>query len=139
MSRARRPLSHDDAGEKLAWALEPFRCFAQFYGRAPRKEYWMFWALTWSLSLVAWAAEKAIGIDRTLGPWGPLSLMVTLIVLVPSVALAARRLHDVGYSSWWLLLVLVPVAGWAALIYWLAQKGQRGSNRFGPDPAETAG
>jgi len=139
MSRARRPLSHDDAGEKLAWAIEPFRCFAQFHGRAPRKEYWMFWALTWGLSLAAWGAEKLLHVDQTIGPWGPLSVAVTLIVFVPSVALAVRRLHDVGYSGWWLLLLFMPIVGWGVLVYLLARKGMHGRNRFGPDPAKTAG
>jgi uncharacterized membrane protein YhaH (DUF805 family) len=139
MSRARRPLSHDDAGEKLAWAIEPFRCFAQFYGRAPRKEYWMFSALTWALSFLAWGADKVLGIDRKVGPSGPLSLAVTLIVLVPSLALAVRRLHDAGHRGWLLLLILVPLIGWAALVFLLAQEGEKGSNRYGADPARTAG
>ena len=76
---------------------------------------------------------------HTIGPWGPLSLAITLVVLVPSLALAVRRIHDADYSGWWLLLILVPIAGWAVLVFLLAQKGATGANRFGSDPAQTAG
>jgi uncharacterized membrane protein YhaH (DUF805 family) len=135
MLEARRPLKQDTNRERFSWAIEPLRRFADFRGRSPRKEYWMFWALTTALSAAVWAAEKGLNVDQTIGPWGPVSLCVTLALLVPSLALAVRRLHDADHGGWNLLLLFVPLVGWVRLIYLLAQKGTGGANSFGPAPA----
>jgi uncharacterized membrane protein YhaH (DUF805 family) len=55
-----------------------------------------------------------------------------LATLVPSIAVGARRLHDVNKSGWWQLLVIVPVVGWIILLIWVIKKGDEGENRFGP-------
>jgi uncharacterized membrane protein YhaH (DUF805 family) len=53
-------------------------------------------------------------------------------MLVPSLAVGARRLHDIGKSGWLQLLGLIPIIGWILLIYWAAQPGETGSNQYGP-------
>jgi uncharacterized membrane protein YhaH (DUF805 family) len=59
-----------------------------------------------------------------------------LVMLLPGLAVGARRLHDVDKTAWLLLLWLVPIIGWALLIYWACQPGTAGDNRYGPPPAQ---
>jgi uncharacterized membrane protein YhaH (DUF805 family) len=54
-----------------------------------------------------------------------------LATIVPSIAVAARRLHDTDRTGWWQLLGFVPVIGWIILLVWLCQPGTAGGNRFG--------
>ena len=60
-------------------------------------------------------------------------------MLVPSLAVAARRLHDTGRTGWWLLLLLVPIAGLLILLFFYVQEGERGPNPYGPDPKGEGG
>lgn len=96
-----------------------FSKYADFSGRATRAEYWWF-ALFIILSGLICSA-----INDTLGT------VYTVATLVPSIAAAARRLHDTDRSGWWQLLGLIPIVGWIIVIVFLAQKGTPGSNRFG--------
>ncbi len=107
--------------------------YAQFTGRAARKEYWMFF-LAYVLAAVA---VSVLGIvSDTVS--GLLMMVLVLGALIPSLALGFRRLHDVDKSAWWLLISLIPFAG-LVLLYWAVQPGTVGPNRYGPDPKETAG
>lgn len=77
-------------------------------------------------------------IDRALGfgdnGAGVLGSIYSLAVLVPSLAVAVRRLHDTNRSGWWWFIVFVPLVGWIILIVWLATAGQVGPNQYGADP-----
>ncbi len=101
-----------------------FSNYVNFSGRAARSEYW-FWVL---FTIIA---EIVTGIvDVLLG----ITLVTTLFVLVtllPGVAVAVRRLHDLDRTGWWLLLVFIPLVGAIVLIVWFCTIGY---NRFGPDP-----
>lgn len=57
--------------------------------------------------------------------------LATIAILVPSIALAARRLHDTNKSGWWQLIGLIPFLGWIVVIVFLAQKSDAGSNQYG--------
>lgn len=57
-----------------------------------------------------------------------------LAILLPSICVGGRRLHDTGRSAWWLLLVLIPLVGFLVLLWWFIQKGSDGANEYGPDP-----
>lgn len=98
-----------------------FRKYASFDGRATRPEYWWFVLF---LVLTQLAAEL-------LSP--ALAGIFVLLTLLPAVAVAARRLHDIDRSGWWQLIGFVPLIGWIVLIYWLVQPGKE-PNRFGPPP-----
>jgi len=63
-----------------------------------------------------------------------ISLIFALAVIIPDLSVSCRRLHDRDRSGWWVLLILIPIIGWIILLIWVCQPGQRGSNRFGPDP-----
>jgi uncharacterized membrane protein YhaH (DUF805 family) len=63
-----------------------------------------------------------------------LGLIYSLAVLLPSLAVGVRRLHDTGRSGWWLLLGLIPLIGIIILIVWFATEGDRATNQYGPNP-----
>ncbi|SLN72604.1 Inner membrane protein YhaI [Roseivivax jejudonensis] len=101
-------------------AREFFRRYLDFQGRSNRGEFW-YWILdNLVLSIIAYA----IGGDTLQSLWG-------LATLIPGIALAVRRLHDIGKSGWWVLLWLIPVIGWIILIYWYAQRPEAGPNAYG--------
>ena len=64
----------------------------------------------------------------------PLNSLANLALLLPNLAVGARRLHDTDRSGWFLLLVFIPLIGIIILIVWWCQRGTAGPNRFGPDP-----
>ncbi len=104
--------------------------YATFSGRARRSEYWFFVLFNILAGMVA------LMVDRVLFPGfedGVLNPLVGLALLLPSLAAAARRLHDRGRSGWWLLIGLVPVLGHILLLIWFCQPSE-GDNRFGPSP-----
>lgn len=97
-----------------------FNNYANFNGRASRSEFW-YWVL---FVVLVGVFLDIVGIEL-------LSIVFALGTLVPYFAVAARRLHDIDKSGWWLLLSLVPIIGAVVLIYWWVQKGTEGPNRFG--------
>ena len=87
----------------IAWALLPLKKYAQFSGRSSRAEYWWF---TLAYVVTGFAVDA---IDRIMGSeLGILGLIFTLALLVPSLSVTVRRMHDVGISAWWLLALLAP-------------------------------
>jgi uncharacterized membrane protein YhaH (DUF805 family) len=117
----------------MEWYLKVLKNYATFDGRARRKEYWMFFLFNLIVSVLIAIADAVLGM-KTSGGFGILGSLYALAVLVPSIALGARRLHDIGKSGWWQLIVLIPLIGAIVLLVWAASAGERGSNRFGPDP-----
>jgi len=93
------------------------RKYADFSGTASRSEYWWF-----ALFLVLGSLVLGI-VSNTL------SLIFTLAMLVPSLAAASRRLHDIDRSGWWQLVSLIPVIGFFVILYWLVQP--TAPNRYG--------
>lgn len=89
-----------------------FSKYADFEGRAKRPEFWWFALFTFLGSLLLGVVSDVV------------SGIFSLAVLLPSIAVGARRLHDIGKSGWWQLLWLVPIVGWAILIYWAAQESE---------------
>ena len=117
------------------WMITPLRKYATFEGRARRKEFWWFELFVYLISLALILAEIAVvGFDaaRKLS-FGP-STQFTLAILIPGLAVAFRRLHDIDRSAWWLLITLIPFIGVVILLVWHCQRGTAGPNRFGPDP-----
>lgn len=106
-----------------------FSKYATFQGRARRPEFWWF-------ALFNFIANFAASIvDLTLfgaNDFSPLSTLFSLAVLIPSLAVGARRLHDIGRSGWWQLLGLIPIIGWIILIIWFVKKGDEHPNEYGP-------
>ena len=113
----------------MNWYISVLKQYAVFSGRARRTEYWMFVLCNAIVMLLLGMVDKLIGGDNEL-----ISSIYSLAVLLPSLAVAARRLHDTDRSAWWLLLGLIPIIGTLVLIYFMVCNGQQGPNRFGDDP-----
>jgi len=102
--------------------------YADFAGRAQRSEFWWFVLFNFIGSIVLNIIDTAIlGVPA-------LSILWTLGLLIPGIAVSIRRMHDLDKSGWWILIPLVPIVGIILYIYWAAQRGTAGANRFGPDP-----
>jgi uncharacterized membrane protein YhaH (DUF805 family) len=100
-----------------------FSKYATFEGRARRSEYWWFFLFSMIIAIV-------LNLIRP----GVLGGIWSLVTLLPSLAVGARRLHDIDRTGWWLLIGFIPLIGWIVLIVFFATRGQPGANRFGADP-----
>ncbi|MEU4715257.1 DUF805 domain-containing protein [Micromonospora purpureochromogenes] len=112
--------------------------YAGFGGRARRSEYWWFALFTLILSIVAGILDGALGTNIGSDPssTGVIGLIVSLALLLPTLAVAVRRLHDTDRSGWWLLIGLVPLVGAIVLLVFFVKDGTRGSNQYGADPKD---
>ena len=106
----------------MQWYIDAWQKYGTFSGRSHRTAFWMFWLFDTIFTFVAAIIDSAIGEDI-----GVFCLFYTLATIVPYFAVAARRLHDVGLSGWW---ILVPVVN----LVFLCVDSQRGPNRYGPNP-----
>jgi len=104
-----------------------FSNYVNFSGRASRSEYW-YWILFIIIAdIVAGIIDSVLGIQIVTGLFG-------LVTIIPNIAIAIRRLHDLDRTGWWILLGFIPLIGWIILLIWYVTKGTDGPNRFGPDP-----
>ncbi len=121
----------------MNWYIGVLTKFADFSGRARRKEYWM-WALFYIIGVIVLSIIDGMLGMRGASGFGLLSGLFMLLNLVPSIAVGVRRLHDRDMSGWFMLLALVPLAGIALFVIFCLE-GTRGSNKYGPDPKGIAG
>lgn len=118
----------------MNWYLKVLKQYAVFTGRAQRKEYWYFFLINFLITTALLLIDNMAGtLDKEAGV-GLVSSLYTLAVLLPSLAVAVRRLHDSGRSGWWVLLALVPIIGPIILIFLLIQDSTPGNNAYGPSP-----
>ena len=106
-----------------------FKKYVDFNGRASRSEFWFFELFLLILTLITVVLDYAI---FPFHEWGPINTVLSIATFFPSIAVAARRLHDSNYSGW-LQLIAITVIGLIPLLIWWIQKGDEGSNRFGSD------
>ncbi|HMM47436.1 MAG TPA: DUF805 domain-containing protein [Thiobacillaceae bacterium] len=121
----------------MEWFVKVVKSFS-FQGRARRKEYWMFVLFAVVITFVLGLLDGILGTYSAETGIGLLGVIFTLGILIQSIAVGVRRLHDTGRSGWWLLINFIPFVGWLIVIVLLALDGQRGENRFGADPKQTA-
>lgn len=118
--------------------IEVAKKYMVFTGRSRRTEYWTFTliniAIAFIISVLGSILGSIAGILATI--LGIVSLLFTLAMLLPGIAVGIRRLHDTGRSGWWMLIGLVPLVGVLILIYFLVLDSQPGSNQYGPNPKE---
>ena len=109
--------------------------YANFNGRARRSEYWYFWLFSFLVSIVCTILTSILGKVPVLGTLiSIVTLVISLLLLVPGLAVAFRRLHDTGKSGWWILIALIPLVGEILLIVFFATDSQPGENKYGPNP-----
>jgi len=122
----------------MEWMILPLKRYAQFSGRSPRKEYWMFVLFTFIVSIVLSLLDAALGFGGSSSSYstagasgyaagagvrgGLLANLWSLAILVPSLAVGVRRLHDLNRSGWWLLApALIMAAGF--VLFFMAMRG----------------
>jgi uncharacterized membrane protein YhaH (DUF805 family) len=123
--------------------IKPYLKYAQFNGRADRKEFWYFvlfyivvMAILSILDGMLFGGAQTYSGDNGLSysSSGPLAAVFGIGSFIPFLAAAVRRLHDTGKSGWWVLLGLIPIIGTIILIVFYAQKGQAETNAHGEPP-----
>ena len=112
---------------QLNWYIKCLKQYADFKGRARRSEFWYFCLFNVIASVVATLIDSLLGFKLV-------SSLYSLAVFIPGLAVAVRRLHDIGKSGWFYLIGLIPVIGWIWLIILFCKEGQPEANQWGNNP-----
>ena len=120
----------------MSWYLEALKKYAVFSGRSRRMEYWYFVLFNIIVAIVLGAIDALLGTRGSYAGAGLLSGIYGLAVLIPSLAVTVRRLHDIDRSGWWILINLIPLIGTIVLLVFAVSEGTPGTNRYGPNPKE---
>ncbi len=119
----------------MNYYFEVLKKYAVFNGRARRKEYWMFCLFNVIIGFTLGFIDGIIG-AATESRLGVLGILYGLAVLIPSIAVTIRRLHDTNRSGWWFCISFIPIVGGVVLIIFLALDSQPGENKYGQNPKE---
>lgn len=113
----------------MSWFFVVLKKYAVFSGRARRMEYWMFTLI----STLIYFGVVALGyaIDSELPEY-----VVLAALLLPSLAVTVRRLHDTGRTGWFVLIGFIPCIGTIVMLVFTATEGEPGQNKYGPNPKE---
>ena len=122
----------------MNWYLKCLKQYADFSGRARRQEYWMFVLFNMIFAIVAIIIDNVVGTESPELGYGVFNGLYTLAVFIPGVAVAVRRLHDVGKSGWMFFIVLIPLIGTIWLLVLMVTDSQQGTNKWGENPKEIA-
>jgi uncharacterized membrane protein YhaH (DUF805 family) len=114
----------------MNWYLKVLRQYADFEGRASRTEFWMFVLFNIIFSIAANV------LDYLFGTYYVFSGIYSLAVLIPSLAVSVRRLHDINKSGWMILVSLIPIIGFIWLLILFIMEGTPGENQYGANPEE---
>jgi uncharacterized membrane protein YhaH (DUF805 family) len=121
----------------IEWMMMPLKRYADFSGRSRRKEYWFFVLGVFIAAIVLSIIERIAGLSGMVGGvYGPLTTILLLGVIIPSIAVQVRRFHDQDKSGWFVLLSLIPFIGAIIVLVFMFLEGTKGPNRFGPDPKD---
>ncbi|UJF34929.1 DUF805 domain-containing protein [Paenibacillus hexagrammi] len=112
----------------MEWYVKVLKNYVGFQGRARRKEYWMFVLFNLIASIILTILDSILGLKSVF------SGLYSLAVLLPSLAVSVRRLHDIGKTGWWILIGLIPVIGAIILIVFDCMDSEPGDNQYGPNP-----
>jgi uncharacterized membrane protein YhaH (DUF805 family) len=118
----------------MNWYLEVLKKYAVFDGRAELKEYWWFSLFSFIIIIVLSAIDIVTGTFNVNVGLGLLSGIYTLAVLIPSIAVSVRRLHDTDRCGWWFLINGIPLIGVIVFLVFTGQDGTPGDNRYGSNP-----
>jgi uncharacterized membrane protein YhaH (DUF805 family) len=117
----------------MNWYLQVLKKYARFDGRAGKKEYWYFSLFSFIIIVVLSVIDMMTGTFNGTVGLGLLSGIYTLTVLIPSIAVTVRRLHDTDRSGWW-LLINATLIGVIVFLVFTAQEGTPGDNQYGSNP-----
>jgi uncharacterized membrane protein YhaH (DUF805 family) len=128
-----------EEGCRVSWYLEALKKYAVFSGRARRMEYWYFVLFNLIVAIVLALIDTLLGTTTGVSSFGLLSGIYSLAVLIPTLAVLVRRLHDIDRTGWWIFINLIPLIGTIVLLVFALTPGTPGSNRYGPDPKRATG
>ncbi len=111
-----------------------FENYANFEGRARRAEYWWYALGNFILLIIAMILDNVLGITMGQMGYGPIYALLALATFIPGLAVGIRRLHDVGKSGWFYLIIFIPIIGIIWLLILFFTEGTQGPNQYGPDP-----
>jgi len=117
----------------MNWYLEVLKKYVVFNGRASRQEYWMFFLFNTIFTILAMILDNIFGIAGMQG-YGPIYGLYCIAVFLPGLAVLFRRVHDVGKSGWFLLILLIPLIGFIWLLIVTCTDSEPGDNRYGSNP-----
>ena len=124
--------------QNSTYVPDGFACFtyglkhyAQFSGRARRREYWYFILFYVLINIGLSILDRALGLYDLANDVGLLSTVFGLFMIIPTLAVAARRLHDTGRTAWWLLIGLIPLLGTIVLIVFMVQDSKESGQAYG--------
>jgi uncharacterized membrane protein YhaH (DUF805 family) len=112
----------------MNWYMEALSKYAQFEGRSRRMEYFMFVLVNTIISGVLGVLGTQMSALSYLGG------LYSLAMIVPGLAVGARRMHDTGRSGWMQLIGIIPILGWIAVLIFVFEDGDPGTNQYGPNP-----
>lgn len=118
----------------MPWFLLALKNYATFTGRSQRSEYWYFVLFYLVIYIGLSLLDGLLGTYSGKAEIGLLSALFAIATLLPSIAVTARRLHDIGKSGWWQLIAFIPLIGALLLLVWLARDSESAGNSHGPNP-----
>lgn len=118
-----------DVEEIKKWYMEALGKYVEFEGRSRRTELWTFVLVNIVISVILSVLDTIVGMGI-----GFIGTLFSLAILLPSIAVGVRRLHDIGKEGWWILIGLIPLIGWIVLIYFYVQDSEPGANAYGANP-----
>ena len=120
----------------MNWYLKCLKQYADFSGRARRKEYWMFFLFNMIFAFLAAIIDNVVGTASPELGYGVFYGIYALAMFIPGLAVGVRRLHDVGKSGWMLLIALIPLVGAIWLLVLMVTDSNPGENQYGQNPKE---
>lgn len=122
----------------MSWYIAVLKKYLVFNGRARRKEYWMFVLINSIIGVILSFIDQVTGTVNLESGLGVLGSIYTLAVLLPSLAVAVRRLHDTGRSGWWLFILFLPIIGVLVLLFFFLSDSESAANAYGDNPKAQA-
>lgn len=121
----------------MGWYLSAISNYATFTGRARPKAFWMFVLFNIIIAFAIGFVEGLVGLVDEDSYIGIPSMLYSLFMICPSLAIAIRRLHDSGKSGFWILIGLLPAIGLLILLIFYVLPGTEGDNQYGPQPGDS--
>lgn len=119
----------------MNWYLKVLKQYADFNGRARRQEYWMFALFNIIIIVALVLLSLMIGSSTSSEDLMSIPILIYYLgIIIPSIAVAVRRLHDQNKSGWYYLVTFIPLVGGIWLLVLLCTEGDSGPNQYGPDP-----
>ncbi len=118
----------------MNWYLKVLKKYAVFEGRAQRAEYWYFILFTILISIVLAFIDMGTGTFNQETGFGVISGIYSLAVLIPTIAVGVRRLHDTNRTGWWILIGLIPLIGFIVLLVFFVMDSDPSANEYGENP-----